>query len=359
MQARCSGLSFYMIDEGSKAGAFCLCMPTEGLEDEMKKKKRQRWAYLFSAPFLIAYALFMVYPMIHSFWLSLYSYDGFMTKTYIGFKNYVTMFKRDPLFLKSIGNTFIITLMSLPVNLIGGLLLAYLLYRLTRGRRFFQVSLFLPYITTPVAIGFIFSYIFGWNSGILNQVLVKLGVLQDNYFWLQNVWSARMIVAFMIVWRNLGYCLMIYLAGMTSIDQDLCEAAEVDGASKWQSFRLIIVPLLRNVTSFLLLTSIIGALQMFDEPSQLYSGWAAASRSIGGPSHSVLTVIWKFYDDSFGSNTRLGYGAAISYCLFLIIGICTFLVNHLLNRGQKEDRTHKGRHTQGPSGSRTGKGGIS
>ena len=302
-----------------------------------KSMKRNKWSYIMCMPFLIAYGLFMVFPMAYSFYLSLYDYDGFHDKVFVGFQNYITLLTKDTLFGKSIINTLIITAIQLPVNLILGLVIAFLLYRIIKGRRFYQVVNFLPYITTPVAIGFIFSYIFGWNSGILNQILTKLGILAENYYWLQNVWSARLIVALMIIYRNFGYCMMIYLSGMTAIPKDVYEAAEIDGAGKWKTFRYVVVPMLSNVTTFLLITSLIGAFQTFDEPVQLYSGWAAASKSVGGPSNSVLTILWKFYDKSFGSSTRLGYGAAIAYLLFIIIGTCTLLSYFIRNRMNKEE----------------------
>ena len=287
-------------------------------------------------PFLAAYGLFMLFPMCYSFYLSLFDYNGIANKTFVGFKNYITLLTRDKLFGKAFFNTILITCMQLPVNLILGLVVAFLLYRIYKGRRFFQVVNFLPYITTPVAIGFIFSYIFGWNSGILNQILVKIGALQENYYWLQNVWSSRVRVALMIVYRNFGYCMMIYLSGMTAIPKDVYEAAEIDGAGKWQTFRYVVVPMLRSVTTFLFITSLIGAFQTFDEPVQLYSGWAAASKSVGGPNNAVLTILWKFYDNSFGSATRMGYGAAIAYLLFVIIGACTLISFYLRSRHSEE-----------------------
>ena len=294
--------------------------------------KRNKWPVIFATPFLTAYGLFMLFPMLYSFYLRLFEYNGIVEKHFVGFSNYINLFTKDRLFLKSLYNTVLIMLMSLPVNLILGLVVAYLLFSLARGRRVFQVVNFLPYITTPVAIGFIFSYIFDWNSGILNGLLTYFGILDENYFWLQQPWSARLIVAIMIVWRNFGYCMMIYLSGMTAIDQDIYEAAAIDGAGKFKTFFAIVVPLLKNVSVFLLITAMIGGFQMFDEPVQLYSGWSAASRSVGGPEYSVLTVIWKFYDDSFGSNTRLGYGAAIAYTLFLIIGACSLFSFFWSNR---------------------------
>lgn len=287
--------------------------------------KRNKWPYLFCAPFLLAYGLFMLFPMFYSFYLSLFDYNGIVEKHFVGFSNYITLLTKDPLFWKALGNTVLIMLMSLPVNLILGLVFAWMLFQIAKGRRLFQVIHFLPYITTPVAIGFIFSYIFDWHSGIFNSLLTYLGILDENYFWLQYPWSARLIVALMIIWRNLGYCMTIYLSGLTSISREYYEAAAIDGAGKIKTLRYIAVPLLKNTSIFLFLTSMIGGFQMFDEPVQLYSGWSAAASNVGGPDYSVLTVIWKFYDNSFGSSTRLGYGAAIAYTLFVIIGICSLL----------------------------------
>ena len=204
--------------------------------------KRNKWPVIFATPFLTAYGLFMLFPMLYSFYLSLFEYNGIVEKHFVGFSNYINLFTKDKLFLKSLFNTVFIMLISLPVNLILGLVVAYLLFSLVRGRRVFQVVNFLPYITTPVAIGFIFSYIFDWNSGILNGLLTHFGILEENYFWLQQPWSARLIVALMIVWRNFGYCMMIYLSGMTAIDQDIYEAAAIDGAGKLKTFFAIVLP---------------------------------------------------------------------------------------------------------------------
>ena len=141
--------------------------------------KRNKWPVIFATPFLTAYGLFMLFPMLYSFYLSLFEYNGIVEKHFVGFSNYINLFTKDRLFLKSLYNTVLIMLMSLPVNLILGLVVAYLLFSLARGRRVFQVVNFLPYITTPVAIGFIFSYIFDWNSGHYDCV-EKFWILYDD-----------------------------------------------------------------------------------------------------------------------------------------------------------------------------------
>lgn len=284
-----------------------------------RKISNKVWPFLFAAPFIVTYLLFNLYPVIYSFILSLHSWNGIGEKAFVGFGNYVKIFTRDVLFLKSVGNTVLIMAIATPTAIFSGLVLAYLLFNLKKGKRLFQTINFFPYITTPVAIGFIFSYLFDYSGGYMNQLLTTTGLLGEKYYWLEHVWSARTIVILMIIWRNLGYYMTIYLSGMTAISSEVYEAAKIDGASKIQIFFKITIPLLKNTTLFLALTSVIGGLQLFDEPYQLYTGWTAGVVNVGGPKYSVLTVIWKFYDDSFKSNSMLGYGAAVSFTLFLII----------------------------------------
>ncbi|MBB6636141.1 carbohydrate ABC transporter permease [Cohnella thailandensis] len=276
------------------------------------------WPYLFALPFVLAYAAFQLYPVVYSFILSLHDWNGIGAKTYIGFRNYEDLLTRDPLFFKSLSNTLIMMLMSIPATLIVGVLLAYWTFQLNKGRKLFQTVNFLPYITTPVAIGFIFSYLFDWQTGLINLVLLKFGWLTEGIYWLQGEWTSRMIIALMVVWRNLGYFMVIYIAGMTAIPQDVYEAAKIDGSTGFHTFTRITMPLLRNITVFLVVTSVINGLQLFDEPKLLYGGWSGSAQ-VGGPDNTALTVIWKFVDDSFISNTRFGYSSAIAYSLFVLI----------------------------------------
>jgi ABC-type sugar transport system permease subunit len=140
----------------------------------------------------------------------------------------------------------------------------------------------------------------------------------------------------MIIWRNLGYYMTIYLSGMTAISSEVYEAAKIDGATKIQIFFRVTIPLLKNTTIFLALTSVIGGLQLFDEPYQLFTGWTAGVVNVGGPKYSVLSVIWKFYDDSFKSNSMLGYGAAVSFSLFLIIFAVSLIQLKVMTRKEEQ-----------------------
>ncbi|WP_240420494.1 carbohydrate ABC transporter permease [Paenibacillus periandrae] len=293
----------------------------------------KKWPYIFSLPFVVTYLAFHFYPVVYSFYLSLNDWNGVGPKTFVGFKNYVNLLTNDPLFYKSLYNTFLIMLMSLPVTLFLGMLLAYIIFNLTKGRHVFQTVNFLPYITTPVAIGFIFSFMFDWKVGLVNQLIVKLGWMEEGVYWLQEPWAARCIIAFMVIWKFLGYFMAIYLSGMTAIPHDLYEAARVDGSSGFHLFTHITLPLLKNITIFLVVTSIIGGWQLFDEPKLLYDG--AGSSGVGGPENAALTVIWKFVDDSFISNNRFGYSSAIAYTLFVIIIIFS-IASYKLSSGREE-----------------------
>lgn len=297
-----------------------------------RKISKKMWPYLFALPFIVIYLVFNLFPIIYSFFMSLHEWNGVGDVTFAGFGNYIKLFTRDKLFWKSVTNTTLIMFFATPISIFGGLVLAYMLFNLRKGKRLFQTINFFPYITTPVAIGFIFSYLFDYSGGYINQLLVGTGILAEKFYWLNNPWSSRMVVILMIVWRNLGYFMTIYLAGMTAISPDVYEAAQIDGAGKIQTFFRITIPLLKNTSIFLILTSVIGGLQLFDEPYQLFSGWTAGIANVGGPEYSVLSVIWKFYDDSFKSNSKLGYGAAVSFALFLLIFIVSMLQLKFIDR---------------------------
>ncbi|MBD2870838.1 carbohydrate ABC transporter permease [Paenibacillus arenilitoris] len=299
-------------------------------------KAINKWPYFFALPFVLTYLAFHLYPTMYSLVLSFYEWNGIGDKAFVGLQNYVRLLTDDPLFFKSLYNTFVIMIMSIPATLLLGVTVAYLTFNAAKGRLLLQTVNFLPYITTPVAIGFIFSFMFDWQTGFVNEMFIRLGLLDEGVYWLQEPWSAKAVIALMIMWKHLGYFMIIYLAGMTAISQDIYEAAKIDGAGPLQLFAKITVPLLRNITVFLVVTSIISGLQLFDEPKLLYGGWSGSTQ-IGGPDNAALTVIWKFVDESFISNSNFGYSAAIAYLLFVII-ILFSIVSYRLTAGKEESR---------------------
>lgn len=306
------------------------------MNSKVKRKKLSKWPWIFMAPYFFCFSAFFIYPTIYSFVISLTDWDslkGAGQRKFVGLTNYIRLFTKDKLFLKSLGNTALFMVIYIPLLIILGMLLAMMLYRLKKTSRLFQTINVLPYITTPVAIGIIFSFLFDWSTGIINTALINLGILEKGINWLGDGNMARLVVILLIVWKNLGYYLLIYLAGLATIPEDVSEAAMVDGANKLQVFRHITLPFLRPITVFLILTSIVSGFQLFDEPFLLFSNM---SSPLGGPERACLTSMMYFFDQTFKSSTHLGYGAAVSYGLFMVILVCSMLISKVLFRKEKD-----------------------
>ena len=286
------------------------------------------WPTIFIAPFCIFFFVFNLYPILYSVYMSFLDWNGYSEKKFIGIENYVNIFTKDTTFWSSLFNTVKIGLLGFPISIILGLIFASLLSRVVRGRRFLQTSNFLPYITTPVAIGMMFTFLFEQHIGMVNRLITAFGGEAVNFigskFW------APIVIAFMIIWKDTGYFIVMYLAGITSIPEDIYEAAEIDGASKVQTFFHITVPLLKNVTVFLVITSMIYAFQLFDEPNLLFTN--QSSSTVGGPGQSCLTMVWNFYNQAFGPNPRMGYASALSCMLFLIIVAVSLVGMKVMNK---------------------------
>lgn len=300
-----------------------------------RKNPLKKWPYIFFAPFLLCYLCFSFYPTMYSLYVSFTSWSAvdMFNRPFVGLRNYVNLFTKDALFWKAMLNTFYLMLLAMPGTIVLGLLIAALLHNTARGRQLFQTIAFLPYIVTPVAIGFIFSYLFDWNVGPVNKILSSMGLIGENVNWLGDKHYAPYVVAMMNIWKNFGYFMVLYLAGMSNVPEELYEAARVDGTNARQTFFRITLPMLRPVTVFVVVNGIIGGLQLFDEVVQVFGGGNSAI--VGGPERSVLTAVWYFFDTSFRNNSRYGYGAAIAFSIFLIIAVVSLVNVGILNR--KED----------------------
>lgn len=290
----------------------------------LSKANVNYWPYIFCIPFVLCYLIFSLFPTLFSIGISMTNWTGFGDKTFIGLKNYINLFTKDKLFIKAFGNTFLLMGISVPVQLFFGIIMAQVLFNIKRCKSVLQTIGFLPYIIPAVAAGFIFAYIFDRDFGYINQIFVQLGIWDEGRYFLQRPGDARLIVALIEIWKYSGYCMVIYIAGMASVPEEIYEAARIDGSSGIHAFIKITIPMIRNTTVFLVTTSVIHALQLFDAASMIYSG-QMGNPIIGGPEYSVFTVVWKFVDDAFGSNSRMGYGAAESTVLFVVIVIMSLL----------------------------------
>lgn len=290
--------------------------------------KKKSIPYLFIAPYLLLYTAFGLFPIFFSLIISFMQWDGISNASFIGFTNYLRVFTKDKFFYSALKNTVILLLINTPIQISLGLITATFLkdfFRKTQSS--VQLINFLPYITTPVAVGIIFQLMFDWKSGVVNGMLNLFGL--ESVYWLGNAWASRAVVIIMEIWKGYGYMMIIFLSGLSTIPDELYEAARMDGAKWHHSFFKITIPLLRPIFTFVITTSVINCFKLFDEPQLLFSG---TSQPIGGPDRAVLTVVMRFYEASFRS-FEFGYGSALAYCLFLIIAVVSFFLFRFINRG--------------------------
>ncbi len=292
-------------------------MPVISKKLKRSKLNKNNAGYFFIAPYFIVFLIFVLYPILYTFQLSFMSWDGFHPAEFVGLANYQRLL-HDPMFLGSIGNTVFIALLAMLPQMVFGLVLAFLLnQKRLAGSNFFKTVFYFPNLVTAVSLGVLFSLLFDWKVGSVNQILSALHIITEPINWKGSPLLAQLIVAMVLFWQYFGYYTIIFTAGIRGIPYELFEAAEVDGASKTQVFFKIVLPLLRPIMTFAFVTSIIGGLQIFDIP---YTFGGAT----GGIKASLLTMVMYMYNIAF-TNLDYGYGAAISYGLFVIMIIFSIL----------------------------------
>ena len=289
-------------------------------------KIRGNKGYLFILPYFIAMLTFQVYPIIYTFFLSLQKPINLMKSEFVGFDNYVRVFTNE-LFYQSIGNTFYIWMMNYIPQIVFALLLGVILTnRNIKGRQTLRTIYFLPNLVTASSIGVLFAVLLDWRFGTLNFGLMKLGIISEPIQYLSKGWVVQGAVSFIQWWQWFGYTMIIMMAGLNAISSDLYEAAHIDGASRGQAFFRITLPLLKPTLLYVMVTSLIGGLQIFDIPKVLTNGR-------GAPDNSILTMVLYLYNQAF-KNFNLGYAAALAYALFIIILILSAFIFKFL--GEKE-----------------------
>ena len=268
------------------------------------------WAFV--APAVVLIAVFFLIPIGWALLLSFQANNLLAPGHYIGLANYRALAK-DPQFRSAIGHTIVYTVVFVPVSIIGALGLAVALDRKIRGISFYRLAVFVPLVTSTVATGIVFLWLLDPTFGVVNYLLHLVGLPQQKF--LQDPNQAIFCIVAMTVWGWLGFDVIVYLAALQSIPQDLLEASEIDGAGKWATFRSVVFPLLGPATLFLVVWSTINALQLFDE---IY----VTTR--GGPLGSTTVIVYYLYEQAF-QFFNAGYGAAIAYVLFAAILVVTLL----------------------------------
>ncbi|MCI5517416.1 carbohydrate ABC transporter permease [Lachnospiraceae bacterium SGI.085] len=279
------------------------------------KQHAAGWAFLAPATLLIVIMSF--YPIIQAVFTSLKTGSSANMKWAEPLLyNYTRMFK-DKLFMRSVGNTFLYLLIEVPIMLILAILLAQILNNKDlKLKGFFRTCVFLPCATSLVSYSLIFKSLFATN-GLINSILVNLGILESNYNFLGNAKSAKVIIIIALIWRWTGYNMVFFLAGLQNIEYSVYEAAKIDGASSWKTFWNITVPLLRPTIVMTMIMSINGTLQLFDESVNLTNG---------GPANATITMSHYIYNNSFGQGVaNFGYASAMSFFVFILVAILAFI----------------------------------
>ena len=275
------------------------------------KQRVAGWVYLAPATLLIVIMSF--YPIIQAVFTSLKTGSSAnMEWAQPIIYNYTRMFQ-DKLFMRSVGNTFLYLIVEVPIMLILAILLAQLLNNKDlKFRGFFRTCVFLPCATALVSYALIFKSLFA-TQGLMNSILVNLGILSENYNFLGTTISARIIIIIALIWRWTGYNMVFFLAGLQNIEYSVYEAAKIDGANGWQTFWRITVPLLKPTIVMTAIMSINGTLQLFDESMNLTSG---------GPANSTITMSHYIYNNSFGQGVaNFGYASAMSFFVFILVAV--------------------------------------
>lgn len=279
------------------------------------KQKIAGWAYLFPATILICIMSF--YPIIQAIFTSFKTGPSAnMSWCDPAGYNYTRMFQ-DAIFKTSVKNTFLYLIIEVPVMLVLAMLLAQLLNNKDlKFKGLFRTCVFLPCATSLVSYSLIFKSMFATN-GLVNTILVNLGILENNYNFLGNPGSAKAIIIIALIWRWTGYNMVFFLAGLQNIEYSVYEAAKIDGASGWKTFWKITVPLLRPTIVMTVIMSINGTLQLFDESVNLTKG---------GPANATITMSHYIYNNSFGNGVaNFGYSSAMSFFVFILVAILAMI----------------------------------
>jgi multiple sugar transport system permease protein len=280
--------------------------------------QRSATGWLFVAPALAVIGVFFFLPIAAALALSftdfdLYALGDLELLRFVGLENYRRLVE-SPLFWKALGNTLYFCLVGGPLTVAAALAMAVLLgSRSVRGRAFFRAAFFLPAVTTLVAVAVVWRYLYHPRLGLLNQGLAWLGLPAVD--WLGDPRTAMPALIALAVWKNFGFSMVIFLAGLQAIPPSLHEAAQVDGAGAWARFRHVTLPLLGPTLLFVALTTAIGYLQLFAEPYVMTQG---------GPSNATTSVVLLMYEEGFRW-WNLGYAAAVAFALFAVILAATLL----------------------------------
>ncbi len=290
---------------------------------ETRTKRRTgdgRLAVLFLSPTLVIFGVFVLFPVVFSFYLSFHTWNMFSARSsFVGLENY-RQIVLNPEFWSVLKNTLIYTLGTVPLNMAVSLIVAYFLNKKLAGKKFLRTAFFAPVIMSSVAAAVIWRWVYEPNFGLLNICLGWFGIPAVN--WLNDPTAAMSALIVMGVWKTFGVNMVLFSAGLQGIPDHYYEAAEIDGAGRWSRFWYITIPLLSPTTFFVLVMSVIGSFQVFDTVYVLTSG---------GPLGNTKVLVFYLYEHAF-KFFEMGYASAVAYLLFAIVFTLTMLQTKYLRR---------------------------
>lgn len=271
-------------------------------------------AYSFIAPNFIGFCVFTLVPMMFAVVLSFCSWDGSHAIQFVGLQNFIDL-TGDKTFKTAFVNTIVYCVGTVPLTLVCSLGLAMLLNQNVKCRNFFRTVSFFPYVASLVAVAAVWNMIFSPSMGLVNMLLSSLGV-ENLPRWAAGKETAMITVILFSVWKNMGYYMVIYLAGLQGTNPSLDEAAELDGANKWHIFWHITLPQLRPTTFFVTITLTIASFKVYDQMYMITQG---------GPGDATITLVYDIYNIAFVNTPKYGYASAVAMVLFAMVLIITLL----------------------------------
>ncbi|MDD3140052.1 MAG: sugar ABC transporter permease [Lachnospiraceae bacterium] len=286
---------------------------------------KKRYVAVFVLPAMVIFVCFVLIPLLMSGGYSLFKYDGIGTMKFLGLKNYIEMFTTDRYFTKALINSFILVGASLLIQLPISLILALALAKGVKGEKFFRTVYFIPVVISSMVIGQLWMKVFNSDYGLLNIVLRAVGLTDFDYSWLSNPKTAFICTVVPAVWQYIGYHMLIFYAGIKSISPDYYEAAQIDGATKWQTNIKIVLPLLAPVIKTCIIFSITGSLRAFDLIYVMTGG---------GPNHASEVPATLMYNNLFRRGLY-GYGSAQAFFIVIECLIFTVIISRLFKKSEE------------------------
>jgi len=289
----------------------------------MKSLEQKIFPYLLLLPTLIIFGTFLFFPAINGVWISFTKWDGINPQEFIGLENYIKLFG-DKQFLKSFLRTMVYTAISVPSIFVTALMLALLLTRKIKGTSFFRAVFYWPTMISTIVVGLSWRFLLGEDFGVINYILTALG--RNPVKWLTNPTMAMGVVVFVTVWSMAGYYMVMFVAGIKSISETYYEAADLDGATFWQQFCYITLPLLRPTSLLVLVLSSVNVIKSYPLVFALTQG---------GPAGATKFMVQMIQETGF-QKSRMGYASAMTMVLFAILALLT-LFQFRLNKGGTSD----------------------